>query len=269
MTAQEYADMVVSGNAPWLAKGENWSDSTKEQYFNFLNAEQANQMEVERWRLNNEYNSPVEQMKRMIAAGINPAAAYQNISSGNSSNAPDTHQPGTAAFHDTQDKLARINTIMNGISSVMSTIEHGVGAVAGIQDIQFGYQNNWLDKFRSYTWNQMGIPTIYSQSDIDGLKSKGYDTSSLVEIYPGLYTGSNSLQIFPELFQGFDFSSGKYHQGESNIDIQTDLKDRRVRIDQLIQRIMHGLETNEDESQMIKYFFELFMYGAMSKFGGF
>ena len=61
MTAQEYADMVNSGNAPWLStKGRNdWTDSSKEQYFNFLTAEQANDLELERWRLNNEYNTPI------------------------------------------------------------------------------------------------------------------------------------------------------------------------------------------------------------------
>lgn len=264
MTSQEFAEMVNSGNAPWSAG--DWSDSTKEQYFNYLNAELANDMEIERWRLNNEYNSPKEQMERMIEAGINPAAAYQSISSGNSSSAANVHQPGTAAFHDTSDKLQRINTIMSGISSIMSTINQGVDAVAGIQGISYNAQDRWYDNMRYQKMHEFGIPTIYPESAFaDGRISK----ESMVEVAPGLFAQSNDLMLYPEFFESFGFSSRDSRTRQTAQDIQQQLANRRTRIDNLIQDLFKGLENNASNAEMIRMFMELFAYGAMSKFGGF
>lgn len=269
MTAQEYADMVNSGNAPWLVtKGgrNDWTDSSKEQYFNFLTAEQANELELERWRLNNEYNSPRAQMERMIEAGINPAAAYQSVSSGNASSAPNVHQPGSAAFHDTSDKLQRINTIMNGITSIMSTINQGIDAVSGIQGIAYNAQDRWYNNLRYEAFKDMGIPTIYPESAFaDGRISK----DAMIEVAPGLYAQSNDMMMFPEFFESFGFTSRDSRTRQAAQDIQQQLADRRTRIDTLIQDLFKGLENNASNSEMIRMFMELFAYGAMSKFGGF
>lgn len=263
MTSQEFAEMVNSGNAPWSS---NWSDSTKEQYFNYLNAEQANEMEIERWRLNNEYNTPKAQMERMIEAGINPAAAYQSISSGNSSSAANVHQSGTAAFHDTTDKLQRINTIMSGISSIMSTINQGVDAVAGIQGISYNAQDRWYDNMRFQKMHEFGIPTIYPESAFaDGRISK----ESMVEVAPGLFAQSNDMMLYPEFFQSFGFSSRDSRTRQTAQDIQQQLANRRTRIDNLIQDLFKGLENNASNAEMIRMFMELFAYSAMSKYGGF
>lgn len=264
MTAQEFADSVVNGTAPWI--NDNWSDSTKEQYFHFLNAEQANEMELDRWRLNNAYNTPRAQMERMIEAGINPAAAYQSVSSGNSSSAANVHQPGIAAFHDTSDKLQRINTIMNGITGIMSTISHGIDAVSGIQGISYNAQDRWYDNLRYQTFKDFGIPTIYPESAFaDGSISK----DAMVEVAPGLYAQNNDMMLFPEFFSSFGFSSRDSRTRVAAQDIQKQLADRRTRVDNLIQSIFQGLESNASGSEMIRLFLELFAYGAMSKFGGF
>ena len=268
MTADEFANMVNSGNAPWLTTtGKNdWTDSTKEQYFNFVTAEQANEMELDRWRINNEYNSPRAQMQRMIEAGINPAAAYQSVSSGNSSSAPDVHQPGAAAFHDTSDKLQRINSIMNGITSIMSTINQGIDAVAGIQGISYNAKDRWYNNLRYEAFNDMGIPTIYPESAfVDGRLNK----SSMVEVAPGMYAQSNELMMFPEFFSSFGFTSRDSRTRQAAQDIQQQLANRRTRIDQLIQNLFNGFENHASSSEMIRMFLELFAYGAMSKFGGF
>ena len=261
MTSQEFAEFVNSGNAPW---DRSWSDSSKEQYFHLLNTEMANEMELERWRLNNEYNSPRAQMERLIDAGINPAAAFNQVSSGNSQSAPDTHQPGTAAFHDTSDKLSRINTIMNGISNIMNTIYGGVDAMKGIQDIQLRYQNNWYDKMRADYANSAGRSTMWlaDQSELSHLDRP-------IEVAPGLYMDGTAAQLFPELRQGLGFAAVDYRTRQSGVNIQKQLADRRTRIDNLIQDIFRGLETNASTSEMMRLFLELFAYGAMSKYGGF
>lgn len=268
MTAQEYANMVNTGNAPWLiTKGRNdWTDSSKEQYFNFLTAEQANEMEIERWRLNNEYNTPANQMRRMIEAGINPAAAYQSVSSGNSSSAPNVHQPGSAAFHDTSDKLQRINTIMNGISSIMSTINQGVDAVAGIQGIAYGVQNNWYDKLRSSNIND-----LYITNSLEAFRKQYGNDRIPYQIAPGVYAPANLVGLYNDLLgvNGFNtmYNDVIYKQGQ--LGVQQDLAERRTRIDGLIQNIVQGLDGHASTDQMMNYFLQLFMYGAMSKFGGF
>lgn len=265
---QQYVDMITQGHAPWM-EGKNspqWSDSTKQQFFEIFNTELANEMELERWRLNNEYNTPKAQMQRMIEAGINPAAAYQSISSGNASSAPDSHVAGAAPFHDTSDKLQRINTIMSGITSIMSTINQGIDAVAGIQGITYNAQDRWYNNLRYEAYKEMGIPTIYPESAfVDGRISK----DAMIEVAPGLYAQSNDMMMFPEFFESFGFSSRDSRTRQAAQDIQQQLADRRTRIDQLIQSLFNGLENNASNAEMIRLFMELFAYGAMSKFGGF
>lgn len=265
MSAQEYAGMVNSGSAPWLATSgrSDWSDSTKEQYFSLLNADTANERELNMWRLNNEYNTPKSQMERMIEAGLNPAAAYSQVNAGNSSSVPNTHEAKAANFHDTQDKLAKINTIMNGVSSIMSTIYGGIDAVKGIQDIQFGYQNNWYDQMRAQAFKSGFYPFLTDNpNEISGDR---------VEVAPGLYASGTQIQMFPEMYQGFKgaFASGSYHNQQSSIAIQKDLAERRTRIDNLIQNIFKGLENNASNAEMIRMFMELFAYASMSKYGGY
>lgn len=263
MTAEEFATQVNNGSAPWI--NNNWSDSTKEQYFNLLNTDTANAMELERWRLNNEYNSPRNQMIRMIEAGINPAFAYQQLSPGNSSSVPGTHKADSAKWHDTQDKLDMVNTIMNGISSIMGTISSGVGAVAGIQGIALKHQNNWFDSFRSQTFKSQGLPVLLTA---DTLKAQNLDPSNFVEVYPGMYTTGNMAQIFPEFFDGLGFKSGSYQLQKGGLDIQKQLADRRTRIDGLLQDIFQGIDNHESGDSLLKKFLQLFMYSLISRFGG-
>lgn len=265
---QQYVDMITQGHAPWMEgkKVSQWSDSTKQQFFEIFNTELANEMELERWRLNNEYNTPRAQMQRMIEAGINPSAAYSSVSSGNAASAPDSHVAGAAPFHDTSDKLQRINTIMNGITSIMSTINQGVDAVAGIQGISYAAQNNWFDRMRADWWNSSIHPSG-SAWLFDAKEAEHRDRP--IEVAPGLFMEGTIAQAFPELVPQSGFAGGKYHQGQSSVDIQQQLAKRRTRIDQLIQNIVQGLDGHASTDQMMNYFLQLFMYGAMSKFGGF
>lgn len=99
--SQDFANYVGNNKTFW----HNWSDSVKEQYFNMLNSDLANQHELEMWRLNNEYNTPAKQMERMVEAGINPAAAYGQVSSGSSGSAPGTHMTSSTRVHDFADQM--------------------------------------------------------------------------------------------------------------------------------------------------------------------
>lgn len=55
-------------------------------------AELAYQRQIEMWHLQNQYNSPAEQMKRFGAAGLNPYLVYSQGNAGNASGTP-SYQP--------------------------------------------------------------------------------------------------------------------------------------------------------------------------------
>lgn len=263
MTSQEFATMINNEQAPWA--GQNWSDSTKQQYLAMLAADQANEHELEMWRLNNEYNTPEKQMQRYVEAGINPALAYQNISGGNASSAPGTHMSETPTQHDTQDKLAIANTIMSGIRDVMSTIGEGVSAFQGIQNIGLKYQNNWYDQFRATAFNGV-VPTLFTEADASRIGNK----DSLVQVAPGLYAQSNDVMLYPEFFYGLktSFSGGNYDLGVLARQDQHALVERRNRIDGLVQQIFSAIESGADSRDLVKLFLQLMTYTTIQNYGG-
>lgn len=53
-------------------------ENQKNREYNLMLAQQQNAWNVEQWERENEYNSPVNQMSRLKAAGINPNLAYSN-----------------------------------------------------------------------------------------------------------------------------------------------------------------------------------------------
>lgn len=263
MDAQQYADMVNSGSAPW--KGQNWSDSTKQQYLAMLNADQANEHELEMWRLNNEYNTPEKQMQRYIEAGINPALAYQNITGGNSGSAPGVHMSDTPTQHDTQDKLATAQTIMSGIRDLISTVGQGVDAYKGIQDIAIRNQNNWYDAFRASAFGG-SAPTLFTEADVAKLGNR----NSLVQVAPGLYAQSNDLMLYPEFFYGLktSFAGGNYDLGVLARKDQHALVERRDRIDGLVQQIFKAIESGAPSKDLVKLFLQLMTYTTIQNYGG-
>lgn len=274
MSSQEFRDTANSGQLPWdttwMGKEKPWTDSAKEQYFSMLNAEAANEHELEMWRLNNEYNTPEKQMERMVAAGINPAAAYQQISSGNASSAPGTHKTDSVRWHDTQDKLARINTIISGIRDIMSTVGSGISAAQGVQDLALRHQNNWYDKMRANAFASEGdgfIPGLYTAEQ---LQSNRGSTKGFVQVSPGLYASANYVQLFPEFFQGFkgSFSGGNYDLGVLARQDQHALVERRNRIDELMQKIFKGFDNGASTEDMLKWFLQLIAYGFQQRVGG-
>lgn len=64
-----------------------------QQKYNKEMAAQQNQYNIDMWNMQNEYNSPTAQMARLEKAGLNPNLAYGNVSTGNSSQAPEMLAP--------------------------------------------------------------------------------------------------------------------------------------------------------------------------------
>lgn len=80
---------------------------------------------VEMWNMENAYNTPSEQMRRLVEAGLNPNLAYGNLGDATASRAPEypaTNVPSIsdAAFTNPYDSLSRAGDAITQSSAVMS-----------------------------------------------------------------------------------------------------------------------------------------------------
>lgn len=57
-------------------------------------ADRQNQQAMQAWQMQNEYNTPANQIQRLIDAGLNPNLAYSNVDTGNAKSAPDITNVG-------------------------------------------------------------------------------------------------------------------------------------------------------------------------------
>lgn len=105
-----------------------------------------NELQLKWWNMQNEYNHPKQQIKRMVEAGLNPNLAYGNISS---SNAGDVGTPRVAQ--------AQYNMSPTFISDAIS---QAIGLASQAQQLQRQRIENELLQSR-----QFGYPTDY---DYDG-----------------------------------------------------------------------------------------------------
>lgn len=85
-----------------LSSGISYSQAnklmTKQQEWNRQQAEWQNQVNVQNWQMQNEYNTPSNQMKRLQEAGLNPNLMYGNgsASTGNATSAPESASVNSA-----------------------------------------------------------------------------------------------------------------------------------------------------------------------------
>lgn len=94
---------LINGAFGLVGKGIDWS-LTKDQQ------ELQNQYNLEMWNLNNEYNTPQNQMRRFEEAGLNPGLIYGQINPGNSSAAP---QKGAALPPKFSEELKELGQAFN------------------------------------------------------------------------------------------------------------------------------------------------------------
>lgn len=77
-----------SFNAAEAAKNRRWQEQMYEKQYSD---------NVELWKMQQEYNTPQNQVERLKQAGINPYLALGNISTGSASSAPQSAQAGSGA----------------------------------------------------------------------------------------------------------------------------------------------------------------------------
>lgn len=148
MTADLVNDFRNGGVMDQAMKGagSDWNARYFSLYGDTYSTLLQNELSKQAWQANNEYNSPANQMKRLLDAGLNPNLAYNLATSGNSSSPADVTskisgsaaaQAGTSAK---QAQTQRISQAFGAISQSIQMFEQVLGLAQGIQQ----YKSNQL-----------------------------------------------------------------------------------------------------------------------------
>lgn len=110
---------LISGVSNLVSSSQNASSVRETNAANFKLAEYQNAKAVENWRMQNEYNSPTQQMQRLQDAGLNPNLIYgsgTNGATGNSSSAAQVASPARMeAYQRPMNMLSDLGGIVQGI----------------------------------------------------------------------------------------------------------------------------------------------------------
>lgn len=82
--------------------GINLGTSAINGLLSFGMAHYQNKLAIQNWKMQNEYNSPKNQMARFAEAGLNPNLIYGSGNPGNASSAPDASNVGQVQFNEMQ-----------------------------------------------------------------------------------------------------------------------------------------------------------------------
>lgn len=127
------ADPTYKNQSGWMnqAFGEgkfsnkDWSD-TKTAAYNYLLKQQEQAYNLELWNLQNQYNSPAEQMKRYQDAGLNPNLIYsqQNTASAPAAASASPFRSGGVQTRRTQNAINAIGQVMNIVKAARETYDY-------------------------------------------------------------------------------------------------------------------------------------------------
>lgn len=174
MTADLVNDFRNGGVMDQAMKGagSDWNARYFSLYGDTYSTLLQNELSKQAWEANNEYNSPANQMKRLLDAGLNPNLAYNLATSGNSSSPADVTSKisgSAAAQAGTSAKQAQTQRIAQAFGAISQSIQMFQQVLGIAQDVQ-QYKSNQLqldfDKFvaasylnRDPNWGQKTIFT--------------------------------------------------------------------------------------------------------------
>lgn len=98
------------------------------------------------WHLQNEFNSPTAQLGRFVDAGLNPALAYGEVTSGLAQNVNGSYGQGSANPDQTSARMAEAAQLFNQMNLANSAIR--------VNDSQAEANQALADKYRSETTGQ-------------------------------------------------------------------------------------------------------------------
>lgn len=191
MTADLVNDFRNGGVLDQATKGSGseWNARYFSLYGDTYSTLLQNELSKQAWQANNEYNSPANQMKRLLDAGLNPNLAYNLATSGNSSSPADVTskisgsaaaQAGTSAK---QAQTQRIAQAFGAISQSIDMFQKVLGLAQGVQQ----YKSNQL------------------QLDFDKLVAASYLKDDGVKGAKTVYTDDNGVpwSVTPAFIQYF------------------------------------------------------------------
>lgn len=133
---QDYARQAAQAVTKFRSgTNPHWNDSYLNMGAQLMSSLMANDQQLALWNLNNEYNSPVEQMKRFKEAGLNPMLAYTQGTPGNSSS-PAGYTAPNYDLHPHKDFLTQVQSA----NEIIGMISNMANNVAGIIDAGLGIQ---------------------------------------------------------------------------------------------------------------------------------
>lgn len=116
----------------------------------FLSQQQQNAHELELWKLQNEYNLPVNQMQRWQDAGLNPNLIYsqQNTAGPIQASAPIAPKPTNFQG---QNRINTANAVLNGVKSLFSSATSALESYRNFYDYV-----NYGESMRDFQKQMMG-----------------------------------------------------------------------------------------------------------------
>lgn len=172
MTADLVNDFRNGGVLDQATKGSGseWNARYFSLYGDTYSTLLQNELSKQAWQANNEYNSPANQMKRLLEAGLNPNLAYNLATSGNSSSPADVTskisgsaaaQAGTSAK---QAQTQRIAQAFGAISQSIQMFQQVLGLAQGVQQYKRNQLQLDFDKLVAASYlndTGTGAKTIY------------------------------------------------------------------------------------------------------------
>lgn len=110
-------------------------------YMQQISAQLQNQFNIEQWQIQNEYNSPAEQLKRLSAAGLNPLHFFDNGATGSSTSVTASSGSAPSGGSATGDPnsfdkaMGYIQSALGIAGSVTSAATGGIGLAQAAQTI--------------------------------------------------------------------------------------------------------------------------------------
>lgn len=136
-------------------------------------AAQQNEYNLNMWNLQNEYNSPINQMRRYEEAGLNPALMYGQVSPGNASTVPQMHVPNAPDISGDMKDLAQafnIEGLKTAIANRKKAQEEARAAKAAADDAEstnqalnlLGYDYSFNPKTGQFEYRNNLERNVYS-----------------------------------------------------------------------------------------------------------
>lgn len=203
---------TIAASADTLADTVASFAATELNYYNSKKlAEYQNELAMQNWNTQNEYNTPSSQMSRYLAAGLNPNLIYGQGSNGNASSAPDAHNVGSyqlairkqELFSSILENRMRLQSIQSqkqdNALKAMKTRQENARAFIAEQDYN-AIQRFMADKF--------GTEPVFLRTHGDSsYESYGSSTNSHKEL-----RSSPTYLTLEQKWKNNELSSEKLHQ---------------------------------------------------------